>query len=139
MRKIKNTQTHLDMTPMVDVTFLLLIFFMVTASFAMQNVFPVPTAQETTDVGEEATDQELELVTVHIDEFNTFTVATADWLEEAPSKQDLYIHLQRAVEENKPDRLLVRASRECSHEKVVSAMDAGSHFGLRELQLQTID
>ncbi|HUG70447.1 MAG TPA: biopolymer transporter ExbD [Pirellulaceae bacterium] len=31
-----------DMTPMVDVTFLLLIFFMVTAAFAMQRSMVVP-------------------------------------------------------------------------------------------------
>ena len=33
---------ELDMTPMVDVTFLLLIFFMVTASFSLQKSLPVP-------------------------------------------------------------------------------------------------
>ncbi len=31
-----------DMTPMVDVTFLLLIFFMVTAAFTMQSAIVVP-------------------------------------------------------------------------------------------------
>ena len=33
---------ELDMTPMVDVTFLLLIFFMITASFTMQKTLQVP-------------------------------------------------------------------------------------------------
>ncbi|MFM7973431.1 MAG: ExbD/TolR family protein, partial [Pirellula sp.] len=32
----------MDMTPMVDVTFLLLIFFMITANFTMQKSIQVP-------------------------------------------------------------------------------------------------
>ena len=36
------SDSEMDMTPMVDVTFLLLIFFMVTAAFAMQKSFQVP-------------------------------------------------------------------------------------------------
>lgn len=36
---------EMDLTPMVDVTFLLLIFFMITASFTMQKCFDVPPAK----------------------------------------------------------------------------------------------
>ena len=39
-------EAELDMTPMCDVTFLLLIFFMVTAAFAMQKSFEVPAPDE---------------------------------------------------------------------------------------------
>ncbi len=38
-------EDELDMTPMVDVTFLLLIFFMVTASFTLQKSIKQPPAQ----------------------------------------------------------------------------------------------
>ena len=37
---------QLDMTPMVDVTFLLLIFFMITAAFALQKALEVPPTEE---------------------------------------------------------------------------------------------
>ena len=36
---------ELDMTPMVDVTFLLLIFFVMTAAFTIQTSLPIPTPQ----------------------------------------------------------------------------------------------
>src|SRR5512146_2340419 len=42
-RKTGMTDDGLDMTPMVDVTFLLLIFFMVTAAFALQRSIQIPT------------------------------------------------------------------------------------------------
>ncbi len=43
-RKRKVQSDEMDLTPMVDVTFLLLIFFMVTASFTLQKCFDVPPA-----------------------------------------------------------------------------------------------
>jgi len=43
-KKEKIPEDELDMTPMVDVTFLLLIFFMVTASFTLQKSIPQPPA-----------------------------------------------------------------------------------------------
>jgi serine/threonine protein kinase/biopolymer transport protein ExbD len=41
-RRKRMEADELDLTPMVDVTFLLLIFFMITASFTMQKCFDVP-------------------------------------------------------------------------------------------------
>ena len=46
MSKGKREEEEMDMTPMVDVTFLLLIFFMVTAAFSVQKVIEVPAPQE---------------------------------------------------------------------------------------------
>lgn len=43
-RKVAIESDEMDLTPMVDVTFLLLIFFMITASFTMQKCFNVPPA-----------------------------------------------------------------------------------------------
>ena len=42
----KVAEAEVDMTPMVDVTFLLLIFFMVTAVFSSQKSFQIPTPKE---------------------------------------------------------------------------------------------
>jgi len=50
----------LDMTPMVDVTFLLLIFFMVTAAFALQKSIQIPTPDPSESATESRTVEELE-------------------------------------------------------------------------------
>jgi serine/threonine protein kinase len=44
LRKRKVESESIDLTPAVDVTFQLLIFFMITASFSMQKAFDVPPA-----------------------------------------------------------------------------------------------
>ena len=43
---VTDSDAELDMTPMGDVTFLLLIFFMVTAAFTMQKSFQLPAPNE---------------------------------------------------------------------------------------------
>ena len=64
-------ETEMDMTPMVDVTFLLLIFFMVTASFQLQKSIEMP-RQQTDAPSTQAIEEdpeELDQVELQIDEF----------------------------------------------------------------------
>ena len=50
-RKVRKVDTaSIDLTPAVDVTFQLLIFFMITASFSLQKAFDVPPAKNTEGV-----------------------------------------------------------------------------------------
>ncbi|MCG8448481.1 MAG: biopolymer transporter ExbD, partial [Pirellulales bacterium] len=41
-----SSEDDMDLTPMVDVTFLLLIFFMITAAFALQKALEVPPVED---------------------------------------------------------------------------------------------
>jgi len=144
--KKKLEDTEMDMTPMVDVTFLLLIFFMVTASFTLQKSLEIPKLspdEASTTVVEQEPEKQSEFVTVQVDEFNTYHVSTVDWEEEAPSEQDLHIHLRRARDGDStgtvPNKLKVEAHGEALHEKVVAALDAGTATGFEEVLLATIE
>ena len=67
----------MDMTPMVDVTFLLLIFFIMTATFSLQKSLQVPTPQPeeaSTQAIPQETDEDPEFLTVEVDQSNTFFV-----------------------------------------------------------------
>jgi biopolymer transport protein ExbD len=144
-RKTRLVETEMDMTPMVDVTFQMLIFFMITAAFALQKAKEIPRPQsddpstEQVEVDEEAQDR----VTVKIDEYNTFLVINPDGDEdEAPSVQDLYIKLRRArtggSSGKTPTKLRVEAHGDALHERVVAALDAGNDTGFAELELAGI-
>ena len=138
-------ETDMDMTPMVDVTFLLLIFFMVTAAFSLQRAMQVPTPrpdQPSTNVQQE-TKEDADTVTVHVDEFNTYRVVTSEWDVEAPSDQELLIKLREARQGNsqgvRPTTLRVMANVEALHKNVIRAMDAGSSVGMEQVQLQIVE
>lgn len=130
---------EMDMTPMVDVTFLLLIFFMVTASFTMLKTIkqPPPSSEEPSTQVTELEDNP-DYVLVFIDEFNTYTVVYGPVEAEAPSEQELYVRLREAMASNPalpPTKLLVKAHGDASHERVVTAMDAGTEVGLSQVQV----
>ena len=135
----------LDMTPMVDVTFLLLIFFMVTAAFALQKSIQIPTPDPSEAAAESRTVEELEQdddnVIVRIDKDNTI------WVDdrEAPSEQELLSQLKEAREGAPgtstagPSKLVVMASGDARHEKVVMALDAGTAAGFDDVRLANGD
>lgn len=143
--QVSDEDDDLDMTPMVDVTFLLLIFFIMTATFSLQKSLQVPTPQPeeaSTQAVPQDVDEDPEFLTVEVDETNTFFVYMPGGgdPEEAPSIAELYVKLRQARDDaEKPfSKLVVRAHEDCLHENVVAALDAGMVIGLDEVQLMTI-
>lgn len=138
------TDDGLDMTPMVDVTFLLLIFFMVTAAFALQKSIQIPTPDPNESATESRTVEELEedddYIIVRIDKDSTIWVNDS----EAPSEQELLALIKQAREGSGgtsagPGKLLVMANGEARHEKVVMALDAGTAAGIDDVRLANGD
>lgn len=130
----------LDMTPMVDVTFLLLIFFMVTAAFALQKSIHIPTPDPSESSTQSRTMEELEqdddYIIVRIDKDSTIWVDDS----EAPSAQELLAKLKDARQgkggdSQGPSKLLVMASPEARHEAVVMCLDMGSAAGVDDVRL----
>lgn len=132
-RKKKHEFNHeeaWDITPMVDVAFLLLIFFMVTNSFSIQKV--IRTARQMSDKASTSqqvqTSDKVNFVTVQIDDQDAFSVVSpGGGQEDAFSKQDLILILARAKEEGGEDLtdLTVEAHEDSTHGAVVAALDAG--------------
>lgn len=134
----------MDMTPMVDVTFLLLIFFMVTASFAMQKSLEFPNADKKDDTAQNRTIQDIEnrddFVIVRIDSDDAYHIED----RETFSRQEL-LSILREIRElhaggmGPPLNLLVIASKSARHEAVVSAIDVGNAAGISHIKYTTVD
>ena len=120
---------EMDMTPMVDVTFLLLIFFMVTASFTLQKSMDLPTKTQdepSPNVVEDFEDNP-EYVSVFVSPYNEYRIRTSeyDW-EDAPNRHELRVRLTDALQaQSKPEKMLIMAHADCFHDKVIQAMDIG--------------
>ncbi len=129
-----------DMTPMVDVVFQLLIFFMVTAAFTQQKSLqiPPPDQKSTTPRTVQDFEEDNEFVVVRIDGDNTIWVDD----EETLSNQDFLAKLraaQRGEGSHQPRNMLVLASGEARHDTVVRALDAGNAVGMESVQLAMND
>lgn len=132
---------ELDMTPMVDVTFLLLIFFMVTAAFSMQKSIEMPRQQ--TDAPSPyvtAVDPlEKETVEVQIDHRGSFFVMAPHWEIETPGKQALVTALKRANETETSTRLAIKVHEQCKLQFLVDAIDAGTIAKFAETQVTQVE
>ncbi len=135
-------EEEMDMTPMVDVTFLLLIFFMVTAAFSLQKSIEMPRQQTdapSTSVVEEES-EDLDMVEVQVDEFGSFLVMAPDWERETPGKQNLITALKDAISGNTSGmRLVVKVHELAKLRSMVDAMDAGTIAGYAELEVMQVE
>lgn len=125
---------EMDLTPMVDMTFLLLIFFMITASFSVQKSieFPPPSPERTGAAQAIQTLEDLEStsIIVRIDERSAITVD-----DEAVSP---YVRLSDALRAKmSPERteLVITADSEALHDTVISVIDAANEVGMQRIRL----
>ncbi|WP_437204380.1 biopolymer transporter ExbD [Planctomicrobium sp. SH664] len=118
-------ESGLDMTPMVDVVMLLLIFFMITASFSTQksleSTAPEPASDGYGAQAISAEDVESDSVVVDIDENNAIRV------DDVPvaGVEELVEVLKSKIRDEKKNELLIEAHPQSTHGTVVSVMDAG--------------
>lgn len=133
-------EDELDMTPMVDVTFLLLIFFMVTASFTLQKSMPQPPAssdQASMNVQEE--EEANDYVEVIIDQNNTYYVTSRGEEErEAPSETEMRTLVKDAVDTFGPERMVITVHVDATYARYITACDAGQSNNLT-IEAKTTD
>lgn len=138
----RRPEEEMDMTPMVDVTFLLLIFFMVTAAFSLQKSIEMPRQQTdapSTSVQEEEV-EELDMVEVQVDEFGSFLVMAPEWERETPGKQNLISALREAIAGSSDGmRLVVKVHELAKLSALVDAMDAGTIAGYSQLEVTQVE
>ncbi len=132
---------EMDMTPMVDVTFLLLIFFMVTASFASEKVIQQKATKK--EASASTVVQVSDVLTIRIDDLNTFLVMMPDQSEiDASNKQDLLIALNNARREGLLDdveNVKVEAHQSSIHAALVAALDACRNEGLSNFNVKVVE
>jgi len=121
---------EMDLTPMVDVTFLLLIFFMITASFSIQKSLAVPPPEpKDKGVSNEITPADIKdsSILVEIDARNLVTVD-----EQIVSNLD---SLPRVLKAARKPEILIVAHHDSLHEVVVRVIDASNEISLQKIRV----
>jgi len=128
-------ESEMDMTPMVDVTFLLLIFFMITASFSLQKSMQTEAPEpEEEGAAQTLTIQDIEeaSIIVTIDAEDNIAV------DDAPvtSLGQLVEVLTSRMFEQTPPRsdMLIEADYGATHGAVVAVTDAGMEAGMQSIR-----
>ena len=130
MRCRRIGRDRLDMTPMVDVTFLLLIFFMVTASFGLHKSIAMDRELVDAPGIMILEPPEVTEVQLQIDQYGSFFVVAPEWSAQTPSKRRLVETLKKAADEANQEILLkIEVHETAKLGSLVQAMDAGTIAG----------
>lgn len=137
LRRARTDTEEMDLTPMVDVTFLLLIFFMITASFSLTKTIetppPDPEKQGAQQTVQNLEDLEQTSVIVKIDEQDSIFVDD----EPVPDPSVLQDLLATKLVSEDKNELVIQASENSRHETFVLVFDAGTGAGMQRIRVAT--
>lgn len=122
----------LELTPLIDVVFLLLLFFMLATSFAdPEREIPVDLPEAASSAEPEQAPDELV-----IDVLRDGVVRLG---ERAVERAELLAALRSAAARDPRTPVTIRGDRLAAHQAVVSVMDACGEAGLSNLAVGTIE
>jgi len=123
----RRLSAKLDMTPMIDIVFLLLIFFMLTANFMTQEGIKInlPNAKSITPQSEEE-------ITVYINSVGKVYLAGREL-----NYKNLYGKLHSLIKNSNNKLVVVKSDRNVILDKVVSVMDIAKDAGAEKLSIAT--
>ena len=133
MKPFANTadsdQSEVNLTPMLDVVFIMLVFFVVTATFLNETGVPV-----TLPASGSAPDPETETIVVRVEHGRSFIVN-----DRPVSKSGLFSYLQYLRSRNPDANFAVFVDREARLGDTVTAIDAGRQVGFDLVPISPID
>ena len=129
-RKKDVAELELNLTPLIDVVFLLLIFFMVTTTFQKQSELQIKLPQASAKI--EQTKTPLEVV---INEEGNFFINNKEILFK--DRITLMQTLARLTNGNTSQPLVLRADAKSPHQAVVTVMDVAGKIGLVKISIAT--
>jgi biopolymer transport protein ExbD len=120
-----------NLTPLIDVVFLLLIFFMVSTTFTRETQLSIdlPEAQ---GKPKEATEQQIEIL---VDESGNYRVNGEALVDGSMRTLQAAIYKISAGDTTLP--MTISADAQAAHEDVVQAMDAAGQMGFVHLSITT--
>ncbi len=127
-------QLEVNLTSLIDVVFLLLIFFMVSTSFVKQSQIAIrlPEAASTSII--EETPQRIEIM---ITETGTFLVNGRELINNRP--ETLRNALQKVSAAGDKLPMTISADANAKHQHVVTAMDVAGRLGFTQISIATVN
>lgn len=125
-------ELELNLTPLIDVVFLLLIFFMVSTTFDRQSEIAISLPESSS---EPVTEKKQELVII-IDAKGGYFVNQE---EVVSSRMDiLRSAIFAAAKGSEQPQVVIQADRQTPHQAVIKAMDALRQLGFNHLTFATL-
>jgi biopolymer transport protein ExbD len=128
------SQPEVNLTSLIDVVFLLLIFFMVSTSFVKQSKISIRLPEAaTTDVSEQPAEQ----IEIMIAESGTFLINGRELINNRP--ETIRNALQKVSNGDNSLPMTISADANARHQFVVTAMDVAGRLGFSQINIATVN
>jgi len=124
-------EPEVNLTPLIDVVFLLLIFFMVSTTFERETEISVQLPEATG----ETLETEQAVVEVTIDAKGRYYVNQQGLVNTKP--ETLKRAMEKAAGDAEEPQVILSADRQARHAAVVTAMDAAAQLGFVNVTIAT--
>ncbi len=121
----------LNLTPLIDVVFLLLIFFMVSTTFEKQAKLKIELPEASS---KPAASEQQDLV-ISISQKGVFFINNNELIN--AQSQSLKNALQQIVKDSREMPVIIRADANAAHKHVVMAMDVLGNMGFEKVSMAT--
>ena len=130
-RRNRAEEVGINLTPLIDVVFLLLIFFMVSTTFTRETQLSIDLPEAQGQV-KETSEEEIEIL---IDEAGVYRVNGQGLVDSNMRTLQAAIYRISAGDTTMP--MIITADAQAAHEDVVRAMDAAGQMGFVHLSITT--
>jgi biopolymer transport protein ExbD len=130
-RRQRREEVGINLTPLIDVVFLLLIFFMVSTTFTRETQLSIDLPEAEGQV-KESTREQIEIL---IDEAGRYRVNGQGLVDARMRTLQAAIYKISAGDTTMP--MIITADAQAAHEDVVRAMDAAGRMGFVHLSITT--
>jgi len=125
----KRSDLLIDLTPMIDVVFLMLIFFMVSTSFTASNSIKLELPQSKA----QAANKDKQQVTISINADGRLFVQ-----DESVEDGDLRRRILNISKGDPNMRVVLRADAEARHKRIVYVLDTVRELGMGKVGIATV-
>ncbi len=132
LRPHRKDPPELSLAPLIDVVFLLLIFFMVSTTFEKESRLKLELPEAVTQ-NQEADPKQV--IDIRIAPNGAYRIG--DRMLAKGDLEGLMQELEKAAGGDKEKRIAIRADAQTPHRYVVRAMDAASQLGLLRIAIPT--
>ena len=132
LRPRRREEPEITLTPLIDVVFLMLIFFMVSATFLNEADIDLTLPEASMDAGQRAYSPIELTINAEGDYFvdgNALANQQTDTVERA---------LRQAVADNPDVPVIIRADGRTPHQSLVTALDAAGRADISSLSIATV-
>lgn len=132
LRHERREEPDINLTPLIDVVFLLLIFFMVSTTFERETEISI----ELPEASGALIQTEHKVVEIGIDDKGRYFINKQEVIN--TQLETLKSAIQKAAGDDAEPQIILSADRNTPHQSVIRAMDAASQLGFVHLTFAAV-